>query len=58
MSDIYKLYNIAGHKPIYETLNPDISKETTVIGLEVPFDIMGDAQTYKERNSYYYCPDD
>ena len=58
VSDIYKLYNIAGHKPIYETLNPDISKETTVIGLDVPFDIMGDAQTYKERNSYYYCPDD
>lgn len=58
VSDIYKLYNIAGHKPIYETLNPDISKETTVVGLGVPFDIMGDAQTYKERNSYYYCPDD
>lgn len=58
VSDIYKLYNIAGYKPIYETLNPDISKETTVVGLGVPFDIMGDAQTYKERNSYYYCPDD
>lgn len=58
VSDIYKLYNIAGHKPIYDTLNPDISKEQTVVGLGVPFDIMGDAQTYNERNSYYYCPDD
>ena len=57
VQEIYKLYEIQGNKPIYDTINPDITAEKTVSGFDTAFQIDGVEQQYNVRYSLYYCPD-
>lgn len=57
VQEINKLYKLQGNKPIYDTINPDITAEKTVNGFDTAFQIDGVEQQYNIRYSLYYCPD-
>lgn len=57
VQDINKLYKLQGNKPIYDTINPDITAEKTVGDFDTAFQIDGVNQQYNIRYSLYYCPD-